>query len=185
MASESYALQLSAERLLAARDQRAQQVKTAAAPFELARAALESSIEERKAECKSGIGRKCQTLKAWEDQQRAALASSQAPRSHSLLADATGLPDWLVEIVPALAFSSGLMVLGFVLVGFGAHGSPEGGRKVEAPAVPEVKPDETERVVSWVREYRRRHGRSPRIPEVQAAFPSVPKTTAWRRIQAS
>lgn len=181
VAGESYGFQLSAERLLAARDQRAQQVKTAAQPFELAREALERSIEERKAECKSGIGRKCQTLKSWEDQQRTALASAQAPRSHSLLADATGLPGWLVEIVPALAFSSGLMVLGFVLVGFGAHGSPEGGRKVEAPAVPEVKPDETERVVSWVKEFRLRRGRNPKIPEVQAVFPHLPKTTAWRR----
>lgn len=38
-----------------------------------------------------------------------------------------------------------------------------------------------DKVVPWVREFRRRHGRSPRIPEVQAAFPGTPKTTAWRR----
>ena len=180
--SESYGFQLSAERLMASRDQRAQQVKTANAPRELAREALEKLERERKEECKSGYKQRCLQLKDWEDKQRTALASTQSPRSHSLVADATGLPAWLVEIIPAMAFSSGLLVLGFVLIGFGAHGSQE--QTVESPAVPETKPDETERVVSWVREYRRRHGRSPKIPEVQEAF-GLPKTTAWRRIQSS
>jgi len=55
---------------------------------------------------------------------------------------------------------------------------------VTGPAVPDVEPDETERVVSWIREYRRRHGVNPRIPDVQEAF-GLPKTTAWRRIQSS
>lgn len=183
VASESYGFQLSAERLLAARDQRAQQVKTANAPRELAREALEGLERDRKAECKSGVGKDCRALKAWEDQQRAALASTPAPRSHSLIADATGLPAWAVEIVPAMAFSTGLLVLGFVLIDFGWH-VPQG-QKAEAPAAPETKPDETEQVVSWVRAYRRRHGRDPKIPEVQGAFNGLSKTTAWRRIRAS
>ena len=177
---ETYGFQLSAERLLAAREQRAQQVKTANAPHELAREALEGLERDRKAECKSGLGKNCRELKAWEDKQRAALASTQAPRSHSLIADATGLPAWLVEIIPAMAFSTGLLMLGLVLVGFGGHSMT-----AEAPAAPEVKPDETEQVVSWVREYRRRHGRDPKIPEVQGAFNGLSKTTAWRRIRAS
>jgi hypothetical protein len=66
------------------------------------------------------------------------------PNSHALIADATGLPAWLVEIVPAMA----------------------------------AAPDEAEHVVSWVREYRRRHGRDPKIPEVQGAFQGLSKTTA-------
>jgi hypothetical protein len=178
--SEIYGFQLSAERLLAARDQRAQQVKTANAPRELAREALEGLERDRKAECKSGVGNTCKALKAWEDKQRAALASTQAPRSHSLIADATGLPAWLVEIVPAMAFSTGLLMLGLVLVGFGGHSMT-----AEAPAVPETNPDENEQVVSWVREYRRRHGRDPKIPEVRGAFKGLSKTTAWRRIRTS
>jgi len=45
-----------------------------------------------------------------------------------------------------MAFSTGLLVLGFVLVGYGAHGSQE--RTEAPPAVPELPHDETERVVS-------------------------------------
>jgi hypothetical protein len=178
--SESYGFQLSAERLLAARDQRAQHVKTANAPRELAREALDDLVRDRKAECKSGFGKRCTESKAWEDKQRAALASTQAPRSHSLIADATGLPAWLVEIVPAMAFSTGLLMLGLVLVGFGGHSVT-----AEAPAVPETKPDENEHVVSWIKGYRRRHGRDPKIPEVQGAFQGLSRTTAWRRIRTS
>jgi hypothetical protein len=165
VAGESYGFQLSAEQLL---------------PRELAREALDDLVRDRKVECKSGFGKRCTELKAWEDKQRAALASTQVPRSHSLVADATGLPAWTVEIAPAMAFSTGLLMLGLVLVGFGGHSM-----KVEAPAAPEVKPDETERVVPWVREFRRRHGRDPKIPEVRGAFQSLSKTTAWRRIRSS
>ena len=45
-------------------------------------------------------------------------------------------------------------------------------------------PDESERVVSWIREFRRRHGRDPQIPEVQQVF-DLPKTTTWRRIKSA
>jgi hypothetical protein len=79
-----------------------------------------------------------------------------------------------------MAFSTGLLMLGLVLVGFGGHSM-----KAEAPAVPEAMPDQTEHVVSWVRAYRRRHGRDPKIPEVQGAFKGLSRTTAWRRIRAS
>ena len=77
--SESYGFQLSAERLMASRDQRAQQVKTANAPRELAREALENLERERKEECKSGFKQRCLTLKDWEDKQRTALASRKWP----------------------------------------------------------------------------------------------------------
>jgi hypothetical protein len=42
-----------------------------------------------------------------------------------------------------------------------------------------------ERVVSWARAYRQRHGRSPKIPEVQKAFNGLARTTAWRTIEQS
>jgi len=187
--SECYGFQLSAERLLAARDQRAQQVKTAGSPYALAREALDLSIAERKAECATGRKRKCLDLEAVEEAKRAALGKIPVPTSHALVADFTGLPQWLVEIVPAMSFSTGLLVLGFVLVGFAAHehGSQANHleQKAEGPAVPEPMPDEAERVVSWVRAFERRHGRKPMIPEVQQAFTGLPKTTAWRRIQSS
>jgi hypothetical protein len=180
--SESYGFQLSAERLLAARDQRAQQVKTDGSPYQLAREALDLSIKDRKAECTATRGpvKYCDQLRAREEKARTALSKLPVPKSHALIADATGLPAWAVEIAPAMAFSTGLLMLGLVLVGFGGHSV-----KAEAPAAPEAKPDESEHVVSWVRAYRRRHGRDPRIPEVQGAFKGLSRTTAWRRIRAS
>jgi len=119
-----------------------------------------------------------------EDEKRAALAALPVPTSHALLADATGLPGWLVEIVPAMTFSTGLLVLGFVLVGFASHPHGSQEQTVEASAASEPMPDERERVVDWVREFKRRTGRSPRIPEVQQAF-RLKRTTAWRRIPRS
>jgi len=56
-------------------------------------------------------------------------------------------------------------------------------QKVETALILDV-PDESERVVSWIREFRRRHGRDPQIPEVQQVF-DLPKTTTWRRIKSA
>src|SRR5262249_20275101 len=135
VASESYGAQLSVERLLAARETRAQQVKTAGSPYALAREALDLSITERKAECASGRKRKCLELEAVEEAKRTALGKIPVPTSHALIADFTGLPEWLVEIVPAMTFSSGLLVLGFVLVGFAAHGDGSAANHPEQTAV--------------------------------------------------
>lgn len=49
----------------------------------------------------------------------------------------------------------------------------------------EAEAEGPDNVTDWVHHFKERHGRSPRLPEVQAAFPSVPKTTAWRRIKAA
>jgi hypothetical protein len=180
--TEGYGFQLSVERLLAARDQRAQQVQTAGSPYTLAREALDLAIKDRKAECSATRGsvKYCDGLRAREEKARTALSKLPVPKSAALIADATGLPAWLVEIVPAMAFSTGLLLLGLVLVGFGGHSV-----RAASPAVPEAMPDGTEHVVSWVREYRRRHGRDPKITQVQGAFKGLSKTTAWRRIRSS
>jgi hypothetical protein len=188
VSGELFGFQLSAERLLAARAQRAQQVKTVGSPYAQAKEALDLAISERRSECADGLGKRCSTLRGLEDQKRVALAALPVPTSHTLVADATGLPEWFVEIVPAMTFSTGLLVLGFVLVGFAAHEHGSAAKPVEqtvaTPAVLEPLPDEREQVVSWIREYRKRHGVNPRIPDVQEAF-GLPKTTAWRRIQSS
>jgi len=180
--SESYMLQLSAERLLASREQRTLQVQQSGNPYLLAKAALDGTVKEREKECVSGFGKNCSKLRVLEDEQRAKLGSLTPPGKVALLANATGLPDWLVEIVPALLFSVGLQVLGFVLVGFADCG-PSGRAAKDADA-PVVELSDTERVVSWVREYRRRYGKSPSIPMVQQEF-GLPKTTAWRRINSA
>lgn len=182
--SESYGFQLSAERLLAAREQRAQQVETEGSPWRLAKEALDSAVRERKEQCAEHgqRGNTCATFLGREEAKRTALGRLQVPASHALIADFTGLPPWLVEIVPAMTFSTGLLVLGFVLIGYGAHGSNE--QKVPEQAVLEPVLDKREQVVDWVREFKRRTGRSPRIPEVQKAF-GLKRTTAWRRIEKS
>ena len=118
-----------------------------------------------------------------EKAQRAELGTYKPPGKVALLADATGLPNWLVEIVPALLFSVALQLLGFVLIGFAGHSSEqEYLAKVVAAAAPE--PDETEQVVDWCREYRRRHGRNPSIASVQQEF-NLSRTTAWRRLNSA
>ena len=40
-------------------------------------------------------------------------------------------------------------------------------------------------VTDWCTHFKARHGRQPSIPEVMTAFPTVPKTTAWRRAKAA
>ncbi len=59
--------------------------------------------------------------------------------------------------------------------------------RVESTAMVDAMPDDTPHtnVVDWVRAFRKRHGRDPKIAELQGSFPEVPKTTAWRRIKAA
>jgi hypothetical protein len=180
---ETYALQISAERLLGAREQRALQVQQSGNPFVLAKEALDRSIEERRTECVTGFGKNCSKLREIEKTQRAELAALKPPGKTALLADATGLPDWAVELVPALLFSVALQLIGFVLIGFAGHAS-EKEYLVQAVAASAAEPDEGERVVSWVRAYRQRHGRNPPIAAVQQEF-NLSRTTAWRRIDSA
>lgn len=53
------------------------------------------------------------------------------------------------------------------------HGSP----KVE------TKPESN--VIEWVSEFQRKHNRKPQLPELQEAFPSIPRTTLWRRMKTA
>jgi hypothetical protein len=76
-----------------------------------------------------------------------------------------------------------LQLLGFVLIGYAGHAS-EGGYVAKVVAATAPEPDEDERVVDWVREFRRRHGRNPSIASVQETF-GLARTTAWRRITSA
>lgn len=40
-------------------------------------------------------------------------------------------------------------------------------------------------IIPWARAFQREHGRKPRFDEVRSAFPTAPKATAWRRVQAA
>src|SRR5262245_60424374 len=79
--------QLSAERLLAARALRAQQVKTAGSPYVLAREALDLAIKDRKEECaEHGLNSKrCTKSRAVEDEKRTALSQIPVPSSHAFI----------------------------------------------------------------------------------------------------
>ena len=85
--SETYGFQLSAERLLAARDQRSQQVRTDGSPYQLAREALDLATKDRKAECTATRGpiKYCDQLRAREEKARTAL--SKTPRAQVACTD--------------------------------------------------------------------------------------------------
>ena len=105
VSGELFGFQLSAERLLAARAERAQQIETAGGSYTLTREALDLAITDRRAECSSGRKLRSLDLGAREEQVRVALAATSKPQSHTLVADATGLPALAVELASALAFS--------------------------------------------------------------------------------
>ncbi len=210
VAGESFGFFTSAERLLNARQERVLEVRAANATRGAAQAAVTRAADElAKAAAdvaaetgKGGCGKVCRDLQKEEAAARDRLARAEADlakapqaRSESLVADVTGWSAAAVEVLPALAFPTALLVLGFSLIGY-AH-APADTRSARLPsgaspamtAVTEattplpapVKPGTKHEVVDWVRAYRARHGRSPQIPEVQARF-ALPKTTAWRRI---
>lgn len=184
VAGELFGLQLSAERLLASREARAHQARAANARREVVLAKIATLEADRRRECATGYGDRCAKAKAWEDASRAELATLPPVRSAHLLAEVTGLPAWMVEVVPALSFSSALTLLGLVLVGFGGHGAREARPRVEIALAPVIPRDDVQDVVDWVKQFRQRHGRDPQIPELQQVF-NLPKTTAWRRIKSS
>lgn len=54
------------------------------------------------------------------------------------------------------------------------------------PPTKAIVPDVTgSNIVPWAQAFRSEHGRAPRLDEVQAAFPEVARTTAWRRVKAA
>ncbi len=128
IAGEAFGLQTSAERLLAARYARVHANIAAAQPWTQADQALKEATAAAQAECATGRGPKCKAAETRQDAKRAALVATKPPVVSSNLAGLTGINGDLVEIVPALAFSLGLLTLGFVCIAFG-HAS--GGRMPE------------------------------------------------------
>lgn len=55
----------------------------------------------------------------------------------------------------------------------------------DAPVVPKVAPPSDPNVIQWVSEFQKRNGRKPQLPEVQQAFPEIPRTTLWRRMKTA
>lgn len=48
-----------------------------------------------------------------------------------------------------------------------------------------VEPRPEPNVIEWVSEFQKRHNRKPQLPELQQAFPEIPRTTLWRRMKAA
>jgi hypothetical protein len=141
-----------------------------------------------KAECASGRKAKCLGLEARADLSRQRLEAARggvaqagiAPRDPmaSRLAAVLPVNEEAVRIYQPLILPLVISALGLLLIAAGAHG------EVVDAEVPEPLPeaDPRAKVISWVREYKRRHGRSPKIPEVQNAF-GLKRSTAYRRIE--
>ena len=196
VAGEGFGLIMGAERLLSAREERqraASEVNTArwiatvrVESASTTLAATEAAIltEARRGGCKTA----CQALQAEADRARerleaanTALQSAPAEKNRALLATTLGLPPALLEIVPALLFSTALNGLAYTLLAFGAH-MPNQSAAVspKGPAEAQVPPSQgrAEQVRSFVEAYRKRHGRDPSFSEVRNTLGLPPSTAS-------
>jgi uncharacterized membrane protein len=153
-------------------------------------------------ECRSGEGPKCKSTSKLRDQADShywllvgRIANMKAEREtdagtrHAARVFAS-LP-W-VSVEPAAIEKALLLFTPFVkalfleiatlvFMGLGL-GHAERGRKAPVPLGSTMKPTvDIETVRAWVREFRSREERNPRINELSAAFPTISKTTAHRR----
>src|SRR5262245_18223243 len=197
VAGEGFGLIMGAERLLAAREERQRAAEmtntarwTATVRFEATNSALAATETAMLKEAgRGGCKVACQALQMEADQARqrvetanAVLAASPAAQNRALLATTLGLPPALVEIVPALLFSTALNGLAFTLLAFAAHG-PSSLELVPAPPLPAEaemgnRPvGRAEQVRSFVEAYRARHGRDPSFSEVRNSL-GLPSSTA-------
>jgi hypothetical protein len=196
VAGEGFGLIMGAERLLSAREERQRAAAavntarwTAMVRYEAASAALIAAEAAALKEAgRGGCQSACQALQAEAQlaRQRLAVANSElvatpAEKNNALLATTLGLPPALLEIVPALLFSTALNGLAFALLAFGAHmptqsavASPTG------PAEAQVQPSKgrAQQVRSFVEAYRVRHARDPSFSEVRNSLGLPPSTTS-------
>jgi hypothetical protein len=105
----------------------------------------------------------------------------------------TGITAEAIRKGSVLAFGAGLDIVIWALVWFSTSHKIAG--RVSKPAndveprtpttvpVPDLV-ETADPVIDWCRAFEAKHGRKPQIPELQAAF-ALPKTTAWRRINAA
>ena len=129
----------------------------------------------------------CQALQAEAEQARQrleaanrALQLTPAEKNRALLATTVGLPPALLEIVPALLFSTALNGLAFTLLAFGAHMPGENAATPKGPAEAQAPPSQgrAEQVRSFVEAYRKRHGRDPTFSDVRNTLRLPPSTAS-------
>lgn len=115
---ELYGFVQTSERLLSARNARQSLTATENQTWVQRNAALEYAVDAAKTECKVR-GPRCAAAEAKVDEKRSILAGTQVPVPPSPIASLLGWTPEIVEIIPTLAGSIGLNLLGFVMLTFG------------------------------------------------------------------
>ena len=196
VAGEGFGLIMGAERLLSVREERqraASETNTARWIATVRVESASSTLAATEAAMLKEAGRggckgACQALQAEAEQARQrleaankALVSTPAEKNRSLLATTLGLPPALLEIVPALLFSTALNGLAFTLLAFGGHkpsqvvaAAPKGPPEAQVPA----SQGREAQVRSFVEAYRKRHGRDPSFSDVRNTLGLPPSTAS-------
>lgn len=130
IAGELYGFVATSERLLFARDHRQATVAMSNQTWVQRKEALDYAVSAAKTECTSGRGPRCAAAEAKVDSARTVLAGTQVPVEPNRLAAILGWNPVLVDLIPTLAGSVALNLLGFVMMTFG-HAN----RRVEQPKV--------------------------------------------------
>lgn len=130
IAGELYGFVATSERLLFARDHRQSAVATSNQVWVQRKDALDYAVSAAKTECASGRGPRCVAAEAKVDGARTILAGTQVPVEPNRLAAIMGWNPLIVDLIPTLAGSVALNLLGFVMMTFG-HAT----RRVNKPVV--------------------------------------------------
>lgn len=130
IAGELYGFVATSERLLFARDHRQSAVATSNQVWVQRKEALDYAVSAAKTECASGRGPRCAAAEAKVDSARTILAGTQVPVEPNRLAAIMGWNPLIVDLIPTLAGSVALNLLGFVMMTFG-HAT----RRVNKPVV--------------------------------------------------
>jgi len=138
------------------------------------------------AECRSGRGTKCKGVEFVENQRKAYQRELQT----KIAGYSAPVQPWLPSWHPAtLTIGLELAIIGALFYGLGPLVA---GRKPVAIAEPEFNdsdlmpaPEQQDNVLSFCKAFKEANGRKPSIEEVQSKFPSIARTTAWRRAAAA
>jgi|GEM_PF-5975956 len=171
-----------------------------------ARKVLRTTEDARAKECGSGKGPRCEGWKSTVEAHVSHVALIEArrqmmggvERENAGYAHAAAVYGAMLGSEPASVERTLTLLMPFALVlicefgtivflglGIGHGVGPTGGQRVpQLPEVPEVVEDEPN-VVQWAQAFEAKNKRSPRLPELQAAFPSMSRTTLWRRTAAA
>lgn len=150
MAAEAYAIILTAERVVAAREAAQAPIREAEAirlslvdrleRAEAAKKTVDAAAVEKVAErhcaqnCRALLQDQIASAQAEVEAAREALAALKPPASATPLADRIGIAGWAFDLITAALASIAANGLGAALVAFGAHGAR---REAEAPAAEE------------------------------------------------